>query len=204
LTTQTTNRGIQSSAKLHQIDSWGENSLTYTTDSAAYRVSMGAFFQVNRYLIEELVKIVTQGLSGRTALDLYAGVGLFSAILARNFAQVTAVESSPTAYADLLYNLPSNAQATSASVEHFLENAAGGPKPDLVVADPPRSGLGEKVVHDLVRLAPACITYVSCDPATLARDLVGLMGNGYRIARAHMVDLFPQTYHLESVFQLVR
>lgn len=183
---------------------WGAGELTYKTDRAAYRVSAGAFFQVNRFLTNELVRIVTEGASGRTAVDLYAGVGLFSSVLARNFAQVTAVESSPTSHADLLYNSPSNVKATLAPVEQFLANAAGRLKPELVVVDPPRSGLGERVIRSLVGLEAARLTYVSCDPATLSRDLAGLLASGYRIEHARLLDLFPQTYHLESVFHLVR
>jgi 23S rRNA (uracil1939-C5)-methyltransferase len=77
-------------------------------------------------------------------------------------------------------------------------------RPDFVVVDPPRNGLGEKVVRRLAGLGVGRIVYVSCDPATLSRDFVGLLGAGYRIEQAHLVDLFPQTYHLESVFHLVR
>jgi 23S rRNA (uracil1939-C5)-methyltransferase len=81
---------------------------------------------------------------------------------------------------------------------------ASGTHPDLVVADPPRGGLGENVVRILARVAPPRITYVSCDPSTLARDLRILLGLGYRIERVHLIDLFPQTYHIESVFHLAR
>jgi 23S rRNA (uracil1939-C5)-methyltransferase len=76
--------------------------------------------------------------------------------------------------------------------------------PDLVVVDPPRSGLGASVIQSLVMLGAPRMTYVSCDPATLSRDLGGLLKSGYRVEQAHLVDLFPQTYHLESVFHLVR
>jgi len=182
----------------------GTAELTYNTQRASYRVSAGSFFQVNRHLTDELVSIVTEGFSGRTALDLYAGVGLFSTVLSRGFAQVTAVEASPTSYADLLYNSTSNVKAVRATTDQFLKSAAGKLRPDLVVVDPPRSGLGESVVVSLTTLRPARITYVSCDPATVSRDLAGLLNGGYRIEQAHLADLFPQTYHLESAFHLVR
>ena len=186
--------------------------LTYTTKLASYRVSAGAFFQVNRHRTDELVNIVagTRRRGGRdgggtgTALDLYAGVGLFSSVLNREFERVIAVESSPTSHADLLYNSPANVKAVRATTEQYLENAAGKLRPELVVVDPPRSGLGEKVIHGLVKLNPSRITYVSCDPATLSRDLARLLHSGYRVEEAHLVDLFPQTYHLESVFHLTR
>ena len=159
---------------------------------------------MNRHLIDELVSIVTAGRSGQTALDLYAGVGLFSAVLKREFERVIAVESSPTSHADLLYNSPTNVKAVCATTEQYLKNVAGKLQPDLVVVDPPRSGLGESVIHALVTLGAPRITYVSCDPATLSRDLARLLQSGYRVEEAHLVDLFPQTYHLESVFHLAR
>jgi 23S rRNA (uracil1939-C5)-methyltransferase len=159
---------------------------------------------VNRYLTDELVRIVTEARSGTTALDLYAGVGLFSSVLNREFERVIAVESSPTSYADLLYNSAANVKRVRAIVEQYLENAAGKLHPDLVVVDPPRAGLGEGVIRNLVKLGAPRITYVSCDPATLSRDLRALLQSGYRVEQAHLVDLFPQTYHLESVFHLVR
>lgn len=197
----------------------GSGHLIYATKLASYRVSAGAFFQVNRHLTDELLDIVTgQRGGGRnayrtasgdasatgTALDLYAGVGLFSSVLNREFERVIAVESSPTSHADLLYNSPANVKAVRATTEQYLENAAGKLRPELVVVDPPRSGLGEKVIKGLVKLSAPRITYVSCDPATLSRDLARLLQSGYRVEAAHLADLFPQTYHLESVFHLVR
>ena len=190
----------------------GDGHLIYTTGTASYRVSAGSFFQINRHLTDALVEIVTRG--GRdtdrtadatgTALDLYAGVGLFSSVLNREFERVIAVESSPTSHADLLYNSPANVKAVRATTEQYLENAAGKLRPSLVVVDPPRAGLGEKVIKALAKLKAPRITYVSCDPATLARDLARLLQSGYRVEEAHLLDLFPQTYHLESVFHLVR
>ena len=191
-------------AEPKQIYSWGAGDFTYSTDAAPYRVSAGTFFQVNRYLINELVKIVTEGQSGETALDLYAGVGLFSTVLARRFAQVIAVESSQTSYADLVHNSPSNVKAFQATTADFLRSPVGKSRPDLVVVDPPRSGLGESVVQNLVGLGAHRMTYISCDPATASRDLAGLLSAGYRIEQVYLIDLFPQTYHLESVFHLAR
>ena len=182
----------------------GDAELTYKTKLAPYRVSAGSFFQVSRYLTDELVNTVTAGRSGRTAIDLYAGVGLFSSVLNREFERVIAVESSPTSYADLLYNSPANVKAVRTTSEQYLKNVTGKLHPDLVVVDPPRSGLGASVIQSLVMLGAPRMTYVSCDPATLSRDLGGLLKSGYRVEQAHMVDLFPQTYHLESVFHLVR
>ncbi len=192
-----------------QIDSNGVGNLIYATKLASYRVSAGAFFQINRHLTDELVNIVVPGRrAGQdatgTALDLYAGVGLFSSVLNREFERVIAVESSPTSHADLLYNSPANVKAVRVTTEQYLENAAGKLRAELVVVDPPRSGLGERVIKGLVKLKAPRITYVSCDPATLSRDLGRLLQSGHRVEQAHLVDLFPQTYHLESVFHLVR
>jgi 23S rRNA (uracil1939-C5)-methyltransferase len=186
-----------------QVVSLGAGQLTYNTRGHPFRVSAGAFFQVNRFLIDELVSIVAEGRSGDLAVDLYAGVGLFSAALSRGFAQVIAVESSPTSYADLLYNSPPNVSAVHTATDQFLKKRTRKLRPDLVVVDPPRNGLGEVVVRSLGALGARQITYISCDPATLSRDLAGLLSAGYHIQRAHMVDLFPQTYHVESAFELV-
>jgi 23S rRNA (uracil1939-C5)-methyltransferase len=179
----------------------GASELMYQTKTAAYRVSAGAFFQTNRFLIDELINIVTAGRSGELAVDLYAGAGLFSTALACNFRHIVSVESSQTAVSDLQYNLPNNGKAVQATAEQYLNKA---PKPDLVVVDPPRSGLGDGVARALAKADAPRLTYVSCDPATLARDLVPLQAAGYRVEEAHLVDLFPQTYHLETVFQLAR
>ena len=191
----------------------GESYLTYQTQHSPYRVSVGAFFQTNRHLSNELVKIVTEGYSGNLALDLYAGVGLFSTALACNFHHIVSVESSHRALPDLQYNLPPNGEAVQATTEQYLSQHYGTDrpgktsakqKPDLVVVDPPRSGLGESVARSVANLGAPRLTYVSCDPATLARDLVHLLAAGYRVEQAHLVDLFPHTYHLETVLQLVR
>jgi 23S rRNA (uracil1939-C5)-methyltransferase len=182
----------------------GATDLQYKTDLGAYRVSAGAFFQVNRHLINELAKAVTAEAKGQTALDLYAGAGLFAVPLARSFAQVIAVESSQTSQSDLAYNSPANVKTVRATVEQYLKGAPTKLSPDLVVLDPPRSGLGENVVRGLAALKSPRVTYVSCDPATLARDLSGLLKAGYRVELAHMFDLFPQTFHLETVLHLAR
>jgi 23S rRNA (uracil1939-C5)-methyltransferase len=181
----------------------GETYVSYQVGPHNYKVSAGAFFQVNRFLVDELVKIVTEAASGGLGLDLYAGVGLFSTILAERFPQVIAVEASQTSHVDLRQNAPPEVKAVRATTEQFLAKASG-PRPDFIVADPPRDGLGENVVRSLVKLGAPRMTYVSCDPSTLARDLRTLVNSGYRIEEAHLLDLFPQTFHIESVFHLAR
>jgi 23S rRNA (uracil1939-C5)-methyltransferase len=191
----------------------GTSELNYQTKAAAFRVSAGAFFQTNRFLTDELSDIVAKRRSGDLALDLYAGVGLFSTGLACNFRHTVSVESSATAAADLKYNLAVNGKAIQATAEQYLGQEKGSAgkhalpppqKPDLIVVDPPRSGLGDTVTRALASSSAPRVTYVSCDPATLARDLVPLEAAGYRVEEVHLVDLFPQTYHLESAVQLVR
>jgi 23S rRNA (uracil1939-C5)-methyltransferase len=193
----------------------GAAHLTYQTKRAAYRVSAGSFFQTNRHLTDELVNTVTAGQSGQLALDLYAGAGLFSTALAGDFHHIVSVEMSQTSSADLSYNQSSNGEAVQATTEQYLARAENPErigkgavlphiihKPDLAVVDPPRSGLGERVARLLASLGAPRVIYVSCDPATLARDLVPLLAAGYRAEQVHLVDLFPQTYHLESVVHL--
>lgn len=182
----------------------GSEQFSYQTAAGRLRVSGGSFFQVNRFLIDELVALVCGGRSGKTALDLYAGVGLFSAALGASFDHIEAVESSQSSVNDLQYNCPPNGKARRATVEEYLASRAERFRPEFVVVDPPRAGLGERVARSLGTLAAARLTYVSCDPATLARDLAVLTAAGYRLEKLHLVDLFPQTYHIETVAHLVR
>ncbi len=169
-----------------------------------FRVSRGSFFQVNRFLADRLVETALDGVEGDTALDLYAGVGPFSLALARRFGTVTAVESGSAAARDLEFNAARagmvNVRVERRAVEDYLE--ALEQAPDFVLADPPRAGLGKSTVKRLAELLPPRLTLVACDPATMARDVAGLLAAGYRIEKMTMVDLFPQTYHLETVVEL--
>ena len=177
--------------------------LDYATDFGTFRVSPKSFFQVNRFLLNDLVRAAVPEEGGRSALDLYAGVGLFAIPMAGRFEQVTSVESGSAATRDLEFNAKRAGvalESVNARVEDYLMNVNA--RPDFVLADPPRAGLGKTVVSHLNRLAPTRITIVSCDPATLARDLAAL--KGYAITGMTMVDLFPRTYHLETVVELRR
>jgi 23S rRNA (uracil1939-C5)-methyltransferase len=182
----------------------GDESLMYHAVKYDYRVSGGSFFQTNRYLIDTLPQIVVAGRTGRAALDLYAGAGLFAAQLARNFDTVLAVESSPHSFADLRHNVPSNVKCIRSTTENFLTERAAKLAPDLVVVDPPRAGLGERTARALGRMTVPRVTYVSCDPATLSRDLRVLLEFNFRVEQAHLVDMFPQTFHMETVLHLAR
>jgi 23S rRNA (uracil1939-C5)-methyltransferase len=169
-----------------------------------FRVSSNSFFQVNRFLHDRLVETALQGAEGETALDLYAGVGLFSIPLARKFREVTAVESGGGAVRDLQFNAQraglTNVKTEQRSTEDYL--ASCGKAPDFVLVDPPRSGLGKTVVERLLALRPQRLVIVACDPSTLARDLAALIGGGYQFDQMALVDLFPQTFHMETVVSL--
>lgn len=186
------------------LPSFAPGAIDYAAAGYTFRVSRGAFFQVNRFLIDALVDQVLGQASGRYAVDLYAGVGLFSLPLAQRFERVEGIERGGPAFRDLEWNArqsAGNLKTLKSSAEEFL--AACGTSPDLIVADPPRSGLGRTAVDGLIRIQPKHIALVSCDISTFARDLKKLLA-AYRIERLKLIDLFPQTYHFEAVAHLQR
>jgi 23S rRNA (uracil1939-C5)-methyltransferase len=190
-----------------QMRCFGEPRLEYSVGEFCYRVSPESFFQASRYLLPELVEAVTSGASGRLALDLYAGVGLFTLPLARRFEQVVGVEAAEGAAADLAANAQAyslgNLRVAAEAAFDFLRRFAHA-EPDLVVLDPPRAGVEARALRFLAELRPRQVHYVSCSPPTLARDLGFLLQRGYRIISIELFDLFPQTYHIESLVKLVR
>src|SRR3954468_20494306 len=144
----------------------GVDSLHYRTSTSGFRVSAGSFFQVNRFLIDDLVTVATSNVNGKLAWDLYAGVGLFSAALAKNFERVVAVESSPASSDDLSHNAPRNTKPVQSTTERLLEQSSArtkSSKPAFVLVDPPRAGLGPRVAKQLANSATGQIAYVSCD-----------------------------------------
>ena len=185
-----------------------EGALDY---AGRFRVSRNSFFQVNRFLIDTLVENAIAGAEGETAVDLYSGVGLFTLVLARLFGRVVAVESNSAAVSDLRFNAergagastcqPAIIEARHGTAEAYLNSLEAAP--DFMLVDPPRAGLGKTVVRRLLELKPRRLTIVACDPATLARDLPHLLAGGYRIEEMTLVDLFPQTFHLETVVRLI-
>jgi 23S rRNA (uracil1939-C5)-methyltransferase len=186
---------------------WGRQTLNYRVSGRNYAVSAGSFFQVNFTLLDNFVDAVIGDESGDLAWDLYAGVGLFSVPLAERFQRVIAVESSAAACKDLRHNLRgTRAEYAQASTMNFLRQAIllKQQVPDLVLLDPPRAGAGVEAAQLLADLAPRRIVYVSCDPATLGRDLAALIQSGYRLLRLQLVDMFPQTYHMETITTLQR
>jgi 23S rRNA (uracil1939-C5)-methyltransferase len=182
-----------------------------------YRVSHLSFFQVNRFLVEELLQTMVAGAEGDAALDLYAGVGFFTLPLAQAFKKVVAVDANLAATRDLHVNAETAGVAVISHndhVEEFLRKTTE--TPDFISLDPPRSGLGAEAAARMAALGAAKIVYLSCDPATLARDLAVLTGTTrkaggetasgvrYQIEEMHLFDLFPQTFHIETLVRLRR
>lgn len=168
-----------------------------------FRISAGSFLQVNTDMAARLVEVVHDYLAPRgyeVLLDLYCGVGTFGICLSDSVAEVIGVEENPVAVDDAVIN----AQAVEGSVWFYegpVEAALPGVEEDvdLVVLDPPRTGVEQAALETLAGLRPSRIAYVSCDPATLARDVRRLREYGYDLVEVQPVDLFPQTYHVEAV-----
>ena len=179
--------------------------LEYRVIGERFKVSHQSFFQINRFMIPQLVDAAIGTEEGETAMDLYAGVGLFSIPLSRRFRKLTAVEMSRSGHADLEANVATahrKVEVVRNQTEMFLEMVETAP--DFVLLDPPRAGLGKPVTKELLRLSPKRVTIISCDPPTLARDLQALTAGGYAVESMTLVDLFPQTYHMETVTKLVK
>jgi 23S rRNA (uracil1939-C5)-methyltransferase len=167
-----------------------------------FQVSAGAFFQVNTdmaaAMVEHLLAILPVG-PGSTVLDVYCGVGLFSAFLAPRCARLVGIEASPEACEDFAVNLDEfdHVELYEAPAEEVLSQVQF--KPDVIVVDPPRSGLEPRALDGLLDQGAAWLAYISCDPATLARDARRLAAGGYQLEQVTPFDLFPQTYHIESI-----
>ncbi len=180
----------------------GSNHITEVVAERRFRISAASFFQVNTAAAEELVRVVGEYLApagDETLLDAYCGVGTFALSLADKVGYVIGIEEDAGAVADARLNVAelTNVEFIEGSVEAFLPQLD---RPiDLAVLDPPRQGCKPEALAALIELAPRRIVYVSCDPATLARDARKLAGGGYQLVEVQPVDMFPQTYHIESV-----
>jgi len=180
----------------------GNNHITEVVAERRFHISAPSFFQVNTAVAEELVRVVGEYLApagDETLLDAYCGVGTFALSLADQVGQVIGIEEAAGAVADARLNVAelTNVEFIEGSVEALLPQLD---RPiDLAVLDPPRQGCKPEALRALIELAPRRIVYVSCDPATLARDARKLAGGGYRLVEVQPVDMFPQTYHIESV-----
>lgn len=185
----------------------GNETLTEKIGERVFRISPDSFFQVNTTMAHTLVELVTEYLAPRAddiLLDAYGGVGLFGLSLAPQVLRVIEIEENPNALEDAKSNSRdlNNVHFHQGRVEIILPTLDS--PIDIAVIDPPRAGLERAALDALAAKHPRTIAYVSCDTATLARDVARFIEHGYRLARAQPVDLFPQTYHIECVAQLVR
>jgi 23S rRNA (uracil1939-C5)-methyltransferase len=172
-----------------------------------YHFSPDGFFQINHELLEPLIAAAINGAQGDTAIDLYCGAGLFTLPLAWRFSRVHGVEANVRAISFAEHNLKDanlcNATFEAARVGQWLANNSERLAPvDFVLLDPPRAGAEDEAIGGILALRPRLIAYVSCDPATLARDLKGLIQGGYRLESLAAFDMFPQTHHVETVAHL--
>lgn len=180
----------------------GDDHIIMENSGHKFRVSAGSFFQVNTMQAENMVRYLVENMPlgpNKTLLEVYAGVGLFSVFLAPSVDHLVAVELSTSAIDDFVANLDEteNVDLYSGLAEEILPSL--DTKFDVCLVDPPRSGLPLPVVDAIVRHSPGFIAYVSCDPATLARDTKRLMASGYQLESVQPFDMFPQTYHIESI-----
>jgi len=166
-----------------------------------FKVSVGSFFQVNTAMAEKMVAHLLEKLPlpAKTILDVYCGVGLFSAFLAPNCKRLIGIEASPSACEDFAVNLDEfdHVKLYEGVVEDVVPYLEA--EQAIVLVDPPRSGVDKHALDGIRQLAPQFIAYVSCDPSTLARDAARLITGGYRLVDVTPFDLFPQTYHIESI-----
>ena len=181
--------------------------ISLTANGETYLHDATSFFQGNPFLIEQLIEAAVGDAKGETALDLYCGVGLFTLPLARNFQKVTGVEGYDKAvdFAERNVELAQleNVEFHRENVGDWLkENAEKLKNLDFVLLDPPRAGTEKETIESLLQIKPQRISYVSCEPSTLARDLKILTASGYLIESIVVFDLFPQTHHVETVVRL--
>jgi len=179
----------------------GRDHLAMSVLGRDFRVSAPSFFQVNSVMAAKMVEHILAGLPPHPALilDVYCGVGLFSAFLAARCQRLIGIEASPSACDDFAANLDEfeNVELYQDAAERALPVL--DVHPDLALVDPPRAGLAPAALDALVRMHPQALAYVSCDPSTLARDAARLLRGGYRMRSSTPFDLFPQTYHIESI-----
>jgi len=189
-----------------RIGEFQTNELSLTVRGEVYRYNAKAFFQINPSLLGPLIDFALADVTGDSAIDLYSGVGLFTLPLSRQFKRVMAVESNSTAARFARWNLRDsgfdNTKVFTANVAGWLSDVSTRDV-DFILLDPPRAGAESAVIRGILDLHPPWISYVSCDPATLARDLRKLFAGGYGIESIAAFDLFPQTHHVETVVRLM-
>lgn len=206
----------------------GVRDVARTIHGETYHLNAKSFFQTNAELLPQLIDMALKDARGKQAIELYSGVGLFTLPLARRFKQVTGVEDDREAVHFARHSLKQaglvNAEIANTSVRGWLEEnlqyaaghgaldqrqsvanctkAAALQNVDLLLLDPPRTGAESRVIAGILQIKPKRICYVSCDPATLARDLKKLIAGGYSLDSLAAFDMFPQTHHVETVVHL--
>ncbi|MBN8656629.1 MAG: class I SAM-dependent RNA methyltransferase [Anaerolineae bacterium] len=190
----------------HPVVIAGSNSLTIQVLGVDFHVSAPSFFQVNTPMAEKMVQHIQSQLpitnQPITLIDLYCGVGLFSKFFADKYAKVIGIESAPSSCEDFAINLDEfdNVEVYEGAAEEILPALAPQlTQPTHMIVDPPRAGLDKFALDAILQINPQVIAYVSCDPSTLARDAARLIKGGYTLQHATPFDLFPQTYHIESI-----
>jgi 23S rRNA (uracil1939-C5)-methyltransferase len=190
-----------------QIVLAGDDHLFFTILGKSLRVNATSFFQVNRSIAEKMVSLLLEKVSfskEMTILDVYCGVGLFSLFVAPLVNRCVGVEASPLACQDFAFNLDAfdNVSLYEGTAEEVLPLMEL--KPDLVILDPPRSGVERRALDALLKWSPGQIVYFSCNPATLARDARHLHTDGYQLKETILLDMFPQTFHIESMNMFIK
>jgi len=197
----------------HRHVLWGEDYSTVSVAGRTFRVSPGSFFQLNRSLLPVLIEEVLKTVSGNdiaVGIELYAGVGVFAIMLSERARKLMAVEWNRDAAEDALANLKSNRISNVEVIPLSAENAldlmfSRNIKPELVLIDPPRDGLSSAVRSKLMKLLPRQLIYISCNPATLARDIKSILSSGsYRLEKVKPLDMFPHTAHIECIASFMR
>lgn len=193
-----------------EIVLYGSDHITERLGSKTYRISASSFFQTNSYQAQRLYDLAVElgqpeGLD--RMIDLYTGTGTIAIYFSDLVRNVIGIESVPGAVKDAMANAElnnaSNCEFVEADVEEYLREAVDkGETYDLMVLDPPRAGCHPKAIRSICKIRPRKIVYISCNPSTLARDLAELMANGYRLEKSIPIDMFPHTYHIESVTRL--
>ncbi len=191
----------------HPVVIAGRDHFVVSVHQKDFRVSAGSFFQVNTKMAEKMVEhLLAYSLArvsmSTTLLDVYCGVGLFSKFFAPTCGQVIGIEASESACEDFVFNLDEfdNVELYEGTAEEVLPGLAGRlDSSTFVIVDPPRAGIERHALDAIISIKPQIIAYVSCDPSTLARDAARLINGGYRLVEVTPFDLFPQTYHIESI-----
>ncbi len=188
---------------------WGNNYIMEKIADLKFQISAQSFFQTNTIMAEKLYQNIGEMAKGSEVIfDVYCGTGAISLFLAKSAQKVYGIESRPSAIEDAKINSTlngiTNAEFICAKAEYYLDTLTSNSNTDLVILDPPRAGVHPKVISSLHSIKPNKIIYISCNPTTLVRDLLGLTEKTYLTESIQPVDMFPHTYHIEVIAKLIR